>query len=801
MLLGVKLKVKYRQGELFKEIFFPLAFYLGLILVWLAYGISSEDDSSYIDSEHYTQIGTTNITGHSPSFTSLVEWDVEFKRSFAVIGDSDVATDYGEWLKKKCPSLESVLIYFENDSELNAYIKDDEYGKLSDGYDYGTGYIGQSVQWIQADVAPYEYKIRLNATSSGWYNADGPKSISDTNNPVERLQPGLHGGYISDYTASGFSTLQLMTDAYIFEKASGALIEYSPSATFSSNSTQDHVLFEISAAPFPVAEYDSTEYWDTFGQGIMDLLNIVYFLYPISALLSDLVMEKESKIREGMQMMGLEDSSYYSSYFLWGFGQFTLITTIVSVFTSGTLYAQSDFSLVWLHFTFFGWSAVAMVFMLSTFFSRAKAANTLGPLVVFVLGAPVLFYDSDTTTGTFIGTAFFSPCAFVVGCQVFADFEDAMIGLTADNVDEKGWTFVVDEYSLLVIMAVDTVIYLMLTWYFDKVLPSEYGTQLPWYFPFTKEYWQGEAHVHKDEKQPLLRGSSGSESEDPNFETVSASLTEQIATNKGVSIRKLRKVFKTTGEDRVAVECLDLDMYEGQVLALLGHNGAGKSTTITMLTGLFSPSSGGAQVYGKSISNNMREIRKMLGVCPQHDILFEDLTVREHLEVFAIIKNVPEDLVVSSANEIIEDVGLVEFADVRARELSGGLKRKLSVGIAFVGGSKVVVLDEPTSGMDIHTRHDTWKLIRRMTSGRIILHTTHAMDEADYLGDRIAILSQGVLITCGSGLFLKNRFGDGYTLTIAKASPTEDPSKATELVKRHIPSSVMISSVGGEIIF
>jgi ATP-binding cassette subfamily A (ABC1) protein 3 len=181
----------------------------------------------------------------------------------------------------------------------------------------------------------------------------------------------------------------------------------------------------------------------------------------------------------------------------------------------------------------------------------------------------------------------------------------------------------------------------------------------------------------------------------------------------------------------VAVNNIDLDMYSGQIFALLGHNGAGKSTTINMLTGLYPPTQGDALVYGQSIVNAMPEIRRDLGVCPQHDILFDHLTVKEHLELFCAIKCIPAELIDRAVEEMINHVGLTDKRDSMSGLLSGGQKRKLSVGIALIGGSKVVFLDEPTSGMDPYSRRSTWELLRNGKQGRIIILTTHFMDEGE----------------------------------------------------------------------
>ena len=221
-----------------------------------------------------------------------------------------------------------------------------------------------------------------------------------------------------------------------------------------------------------------------------------------------------------------------------------------------------------------------------------------------------------------------------------------------------------------------------------------------------------------------------------------------------------------------------------------------------MLTGLIPTDSGTAIISGMDIADSMQEIRKHLGVCPQHDILYPLLTVEEHLSLFAAFKGTPRSEVAAEVEDMIQSVGLTEKRKAYSRNLSGGQKRKLSVGIAFIGGSKIVFLDEPTSGMDPYSRRFTWNVIRQHREGRVVVLTTHFMDEADLLGDRIAIMGDGQLRCCGSSLFLKRAFGVGYNMTIEKNHVAQfDSSRMSDLVLSHIPSATMLTDVGTELTF
>jgi ATP-binding cassette subfamily A (ABC1) protein 3 len=157
-----------------------------------------------------------------------------------------------------------------------------------------------------------------------------------------------------------------------------------------------------------------------------------------------------------------------------------------------------------------------------------------------------------------------------------------------------------------------------------------------------------------------------------------------------------------------------------------------------------------------------------MGVCPQHDILFDRLTPEEHLDIFYDFKGGDPALKTEEIRSLIIDLNLSPDKNKQAGSLSGGNRRKLSVAIAICGNSRLVMLDEPTAGMDLSARRSLWNMLKNYRNNRIIILTTHYMDEADVLGDRIGIMVKGKIRCLGSSLFLKNRFGAGYKLTMVK---------------------------------
>jgi ATP-binding cassette subfamily A (ABC1) protein 3 len=378
----------------------------------------------------------------------------------------------------------------------------------------------------------------------------------------------------------------------------------------------------------------------------------------------------------------------------------------------------------------------------------------------------------------------------------------------------------------------DIALYLFLGWYFDAIVPSEYSAPRPWYFLFTATFWSGSRNYSDGQNlsELLLRtnksssDSDGAEAADVDIEPVPAT----VAAREWLRVDGISKKFKkaetkkaaarvkvggsngTTADDEfLAVDNLSMSLYTDQIYVLLGHNGAGKSTLISMITGLLPPTHGGLSLPKLGLTGDaaIDELRRGLGVCPQHDVLSQYLTVAEHLRLVAGIKGVAEADVQPLIDEKLEALGIADKTNVMVKELSGGMKRKLSVAMSLIGDSKVIFLDEPTSGMDPYSRRRVWALLQEYRKNRVIVVTTHQMDEAELLSDRIGIMSRGKLRCAGTSLFLKTRFASGYHLDIdldtkALADDADGAkvkavcAKLAATVHRHVPSATWRLAVG-----
>uniref|UniRef100_A0A667Y439 P-type phospholipid transporter n=1 Tax=Myripristis murdjan TaxID=586833 RepID=A0A667Y439_9TELE len=666
---------------------------------------------------------------------------------------------------------------------------------------YWAGIVFENLHPDARRPPPYvKYKIRMDIDD-----------IEVTNKLKERSwSPGARDNAFNDlrYIWGGFAYVQDMMDHGIIRAHAS---KAQPFGVFAQQ------------MPYPCFVDDA--FIQSIG-GILPMFLVLAFMYTVCMTIKGLVLEKELRLKEVLRTVGVQNYSLWCARFTENIVLLIVPCTLISVMVKyGKVLQYSDPSVIFVFLLVYCMATITQCFFISVFFSKANLAAACGGLIYFVLYLPhVLCYAWRDVMGfgAKVAVSLLSCVAFGFGCENFSKYEEQGIGIQWYNIGtspEEGerYTFILS----IVMMLFDAAFYWLLTWYIENVFPGQYGIPKPWYFPFTASYWCGTASV-ADGDPDLLFCNCKDYMENPPPDM-----------KAGVSIRNLVKIYKTG--KKLAVDELSLDFYENQITSFLGHNGAGKTTTMSILTGLFPPTSGTALINGYDIHTDMDSIRKHLGMCPQHNVLFNELTVEEHIYFYARLKGRSRDEVKIEMDQMIKDVGLPHKRKDLAKNLSGGMQRKLSVAIAFVGGSKIVILDEPTAGVDPYARRGIWELLLKYKQGRTIILSTHHMDEADILGDRIAIISHGKLRCCGSSLFLKKRFGSGYYLTLVRdgdekmtnqrgglgkdhpsrsSSPDDgigsqnwsnsDPSDLTavgKLVRRHVPEAVFLESIGQEITY
>ncbi|XP_041985111.1 ATP-binding cassette sub-family A member 17-like isoform X2 [Aricia agestis] len=352
------------------------------------------------------------------------------------------------------------------------------------------------------------------------------------------------------------------------------------------------------------------------------------------------------------------------------------------------------------------------------------------------------------------------------------------LGLTFSNMARTQAPYTASALSCYLLLMLQSLVFGLLAWYLGRVSPGPYGQAMPWNFCLQREFW-GKKVVPED----ALEESEPADTQDPLYFEPATHMRQD---GGGIRIVNVTKVFPK----HKALSNVSLNIASGEITVLLGHNGAGKTTLMSIITGMLSPSEGSVYIEGLDASRDRDAVRKQLGLCPQHNLFFSDLTVLEHVMFYTLLKGRSYGSARKSSMALLEQLGLGGKAHASAGALSGGMKRRLQLACALAGDARVLVLDEPTSGLDVETRRGLWDLLLSLRGSRVVLISTHFMEEADALGDRVAALQAGRLKCFASPMHLKRALGTGYRLTCQTVGePREDA--ITSLVTSRVAGATL----------
>ncbi|ORX91953.1 hypothetical protein K493DRAFT_409054 [Basidiobolus meristosporus CBS 931.73] len=517
---------------------------------------------------------------------------------------------------------------------------------------------------------------------------------------------------------------------------------------------------------------------DSFIGGILYPFG-VSFLIPIFVLI--LVKEKEDRILVMMRMNGLSPLAYYIAHYI----HFYILHTISSIVfvISGVAFGMSIFTqthpFVYIFLLFiWGHAQIAIAFFLSSFFGKTRTALIASFLIILCgvicnLGFEVIF-NGNTPMVYY----FWLPFAFYHGLHIMnmASIDPSVRPYSLVNI-----LYPDDLAKSLIALGVGTIVYLLIASYLNAIMPSAYGVRKPWYFIFTLPFKKSRNKRKIKEELPYVPTAESKEllfeDEDVRMERERV-LNDKYINHQPLVMKNMRKEYSG---DKIAVKNVTFAVESNIVFGLLGPNGAGKTTLISILTGLYEPTSGQAYLGGFSVNSEMKQVYLNTGVCPQHDILWEDLTVGEHLLFYARLKGVKSFEEKSKVDEALAGVSLQKFKNRLSKGLSGGEKRRLSIAIALIGSPTVVFLDEPTTGLDPEVKRLIWDIISDAKHGRTIVLTTHSMEEAEVLCNRIGIMAHGTLRCIGPQLRLKEVYGKGFKLSYnCRADMAAEASKFVE---------------------
>ena len=667
-----------------------------------------------------------------------------------------------------------VTWYMNSDSEMTDMMRS--------GANYGHWDADTNQAWQFCFAITFEEQTDNKYYYNLRYNFTGPEFRDDVWDPIMdqlvtyKIEDTENGWYKNLY--SGFDRIMSMVDNFIFQDAFGV-----------TNSASPNVFIKPTVTQMPIKNVKRSDLYTISGSGrILSMTCYLGCLAIFGRLVYMMLYEKYIRVSDNLKNMGMSTFTNMMAWLLFKFIQHFIVTFMVALLAKAMFFPNQHFFNVYILYFMTQWFMIMLAFCLQTFFVNTKQGTFMA-----LVGSAVFFISSlsldtnDDPSKEFSTRAAFSPIAGLqLAAKILIIYEEQFIAFN----DWNKWVGNFQFGTWFIITFWWCIILFILAIWLDQVFPTEIGEKKHPCFCFgCKKKDKNKVHDNRDDDVTP---------KEEDIEPVDEALLAQRKNNQTLSINGLRKVYSN---EKVAIKQLNLEMYSNQIFALLGQNGAGKTTTISIISGLLSKTKGDISILGLNRDNELDKIRGTMGICPQTNPIYDELTVQEHMELYYEIKTKSDNLLSmkEQIEKILTDIDLNHKKDYMAGKLSGGQKRKLCVATALIGGSKVLLLDEPTSGMDAYARRHLWEMLKEYKKDRLIILTTHYMDEADFLGDRIAIMKEGRLITVGSSLFLKNKYGVGYDLTILKTPSDNSNSSIVNSVQQFIPEAYIIGQSGMEL--
>jgi len=652
-------------------------------------------------------------------------------------------------------------ITFDSVEEMEDYIsKKGKYEKSKEEYKpicFGISFNNFSDEYSD-NKRYYEFTLHFfeQVNYFGIFDSGAP-DIPSSQHILEQFQIGPDMKGYEKYKVNGYT--------YVLKILSESILEWEK---------KDEVKINFGILPMKYVKYRLDE---KFGEVIRILgpfFIVIAYLIPLMLYTYRMVLDKETRVKEGMKIMGLTDGVYFFSYFIPYFVISVFDTCAIS-FIFYEIYTIIPYQLFFIMFFLFSMNIFALAFFLQSFINKAKESFIISMLIYFgMLFSAHIVAGEDKSYTLKVIFSFFPSAAIDLGIVLLGKFKRNFREFKFnDDIFEKYTNYTI--FTMYMMLFVDIFIYLFFGYYFQNVMPKDYGIRKPWNFLFKKifciknkenrynvKYQDGRITINNQEQEDIF----GNEPANDYFQ--SEDIYKDMINPK--DCLRIKNCVKKFGDGKVAVNHVNLNLYKNEIFALLGHNGAGKTTLISILTGMYE-ATGGEAIYDSLnvlSPENVDKFREKIGICPQHDVLFEDLNVREHLEMFAIFKGVSSENVGNEINKSISDFQFQNIENVLAKNLSAGQRRKLSIAISLIGGSEIIFLDEPSSGMDITSRRNLWEILKRQSDNKIIILTTHYMEEASVLGNRIGIINLGKMKCVGTPLFLIEKFGKYMSINLSK---------------------------------
>ncbi|KAK1985845.1 ABC transporter [Colletotrichum cereale] len=441
-------------------------------------------------------------------------------------------------------------------------------------------------------------------------------------------------------------------------------------------------------------------------------------------------------------------SSFYSfaSIYLPGW-------VIASVISRSMIWKQSNIGIVLVFFVLGGLALTSQAILGACFFRKAQLSGVVNSLVYVLLGVLAQALPNPSTGAVTVLSLLFTPCAFVFFVKSLARFEAEGHPMNLLKAPPNSVS-TLPGIAIWIFLLIQLIVY-----------------------PLLAAFVERQIHGVGSESRKIYKG----EGAQPQHAVTINGLTKVYSPS---ILRRMVSFIIKARPPTVAVNNLDLTVKRGEILALLGANGSGKSTTLDAVAGISRFNQGSISIDASG----------GIGIAPQKNVLWDELTVAEHINIFNQLKSLAGRAGGEDQNQLIDAIGLATKSKAQSKTLSGGQKRKLQLGMMLTGGSAVCCVDEVSSGIDALSRRKIWDILLSERGKRTIILTTHFLDEADLLADNIAILSKGNLRAEGSSVALKNALGDGYRIHVLNAKDVRAPPEISGVALEASSNSIVYTA-------
>ncbi|EDV48433.2 ATP-binding cassette sub-family A member 3 [Drosophila erecta] len=514
----------------------------------------------------------------------------------------------------------------------------------------------------------------------------------------------------------------------------------------------------------------------------MTYMTLTSFFLPCITIAKYVVAEKERQQKAILNAMGFSNSIHWLAWYTKSMLLMMLCVIImIIIFAIGSVYEFSNLICLSIVLLVYVHSLVLFAFFVSSFFSKSSSALVATLLIYLATAIPFLIVGAETSSVASQTAASFgvNSALFYILASV-ATMEMQSVGLqwhTMAHTASNGHKLSIMVHML--IMFTISWIELLICLYIEAMRPGDFEVPQPWNFPCQSRYWcpfryvssagRGNSSLHNLSGQPFI-----------NLDDQTQENFQKVPSNKKIGV-EVRSLSKAIGYHTV-VKSLFFNVHENEITALVGHKGSGKTTTLLMLCGIVQPTTGTALINGHDIVTEPKLAKGCLGICTQNSALFKGMSARDHIYFFSRIKGYTKNEAMMESNIYIGKLNLVDWQKRDAMKLSPGNQRQLSLACALCAGSKVILCDELSSGLDPVGRHELWRFLQKEKRGRTILLTTELLEEGEILADRIAIMSEGQIVAYGTSGYIKQLEYTSYTLSCQMA-PNSKADKLTDLVK------------------